>query len=165
MRFVIQVAEEAEVRVVREADGTVPENGGYVSGKIGRGFVVLVGISETDTPALADRMVEKMRKLRIFEDENGKTNLDLAAVGGELLLVSQFTLYADCRKGNRPSFVHAGLPGMSEPLFDYIVEKCRAAGMSVQTGVFGAYMKVSLVNDGPFTLVLDSEQMGWEKKP
>ena len=102
-----------------------------------------------------------MRKLRIFEDENGKTNLDLAAVGGEVLLVSQFTLYADCKKGNRPSFVHAGLPEMSEPLFNYIVEKCRAAGMPVQTGVFGAFMKVSLVNDGPFTVVLDSDQMGW----
>ena len=143
MRFVIQVVEEAQVRVTQEADGSVPENGSYVSGSIG------------------DRMVEKMRKLRIFEDENGKTNLDLAAVGGEVLLVSQFTLYADCKKGNRPSFVHAGLPEMSEPLFNYIVEKCRAAGMPVQTGVFGAFMKVSLVNDGPFTVVLDSDQMGW----
>lgn len=162
MRFVIQVAEEASVRVIEEADGTLPEGGGYISGQIGRGFVVLVGISQTDTPAIADRMVEKMRKLRIFEDENGKTNLDLAAVGGELLLVSQFTLYADCKKGNRPSFVHAGLPEMAEPLFEYIVEKCRAAGMTVSTGVFGAHMKVSLVNDGPFTLVLDSEQMGWK---
>lgn len=161
MRFVIQVVEKAEVRVVEEADGRIPEEGSYVSGKIGKGFLVLVGISASDTKALADRMVEKMRKLRIFEDENGKTNLDLAAVGGELLLVSQFTLYADCKKGNRPSFVHAGLPEMAEPLFEYIVEKCRAQGMEVQTGVFGAHMKVSLVNDGPFTLVLDSEQMGW----
>ena len=124
MRFVIQVVEEAQVRVTQEADGSVPENGSYVSGSIGRGLMVLVGIGEKDTPAIADRMVEKMRKLRIFEDENGKTNLDLAAVGGEVLLVSQFTLYADCKKGNRPSFVHAGLPEMSEPLFNYIVEKC-----------------------------------------
>ena len=161
MRFVIQVVEEAQVRVTQEADGSVPENGSYVSGSIGRGLMVLVGIGEKDTPAIADRMVEKMRKLRIFEDENGKTNLDLAAVGGEVLLVSQFTLYADCKKGNRPSFVHAGLPEMSEPLFNYIVEKCRAAGMPVQTGVFGTFMKVSLVNDGPFTVVLDSDQMGW----
>ena len=161
MKFVIQVVEEASVRVVEEADGTLPENGGYISGRIGRGFLVLVGISASDTMALADRMVEKMRKLRIFEDENGKTNLDLAAVNGELLLVSQFTLYADCKKGNRPSFVHAGLPDMAEPLFEYIAEQCRKAGMSVQTGVFGAHMKVSLVNDGPFTLILDSEQMGW----
>lgn len=161
MRFVIQVVEEAQVRVTQEADGSVPENGSYVSGSIGRGLMVLVGIGEKDTPAIADRMVEKMRKLRIFEDENGKTNLDLAAVGGEILLVSQFTLYADCKKGNRPSFVHAGLPEMSEPLFNYIVEKCRAAGMPVQTGVFGAFMKVSLVNNGPFTVVLDSDQMGW----
>lgn len=161
MRFVIQVVEEAQVRVTQEADGSVPENGSYVSGSIGRGLMVLVGIGEKDTPAIADRMVEKMRKLRIFEDENGKTNLDLAAVGGKVLLVSQFTLYADCKKGNRPSFVHAGLPEMSEPLFNYIVEKCRAAGMPVQTGAFGAFMKVSLVNDGPFTVVLDSDQMGW----
>lgn len=162
MKFVIQVVEEAQVRVVEEADGTVPEDGGYVSGRIGRGFLVLIGISASDTEAVADRMVEKMLKLRIFEDENGKTNLDLNAVGGELLLVSQFTLYADCKKGNRPSFVHAGLPGMAEPLFGYIVEKCRNAGMHVETGVFGAHMKVSLVNDGPFTLVLDSGQMGWD---
>ena len=161
MKFVIQVVEEASVRIVEEADGTVPEGGGYVSGSIGRGFMVLVGISATDTEAVADKMVEKMRKLRIFEDENGKTNLDLAAVNGELLLVSQFTLYADCKKGNRPSFVHAGLPDMAEPLFSYIVKKCESSGMTVRTGVFGAHMKVSLVNDGPFTLVLDSDQMGW----
>ena len=161
MKFVIQVVEEASVRIVEEADGTVPEGGGYVSGSIGRGFMVLVGMSATDTEAMADKMVEKMRKLRIFEDENGKTNLDLAAVNGELLLVSQFTLYADCKKGNRPSFVHAGLPDMAEPLFSYIVKKCESAGMTVRTGVFGAHMKVSLVNDGPFTLVLDSDQMGW----
>lgn len=161
MKFVIQVVEEASVCIIEEADGTVPEGGGYVSGSIGRGFMVLVGISATDTEALADKMVEKMRKLRIFEDENGKTNLDLAAVNGELLLVSQFTLYADCKKGNRPSFVHAGLPDMAEPLFSYIVKKCESAGMTVRTGVFGAHMKVSLVNDGPFTLVLDSDQMGW----
>jgi D-tyrosyl-tRNA(Tyr) deacylase len=161
MRFVIQVVENASVRITEEADGTIPEGGGYVSGSIGKGFLVLVGISGTDTKAIADRMVEKMRKLRIFEDENGKTNLDLAAVGGEVLLVSQFTLYADCRKGNRPSFVHAGLPDMAEPMFDYIADRCRAAGMKVQTGVFGSFMKVSLVNDGPFTLVLDSDQMGW----
>lgn len=161
MKFVIQVVEEASVRIVEEADVTVPEGGGYVSGSIGRGFMVLVGISATDTEAVADKMVEKMRKLRIFEDENGKTNLDLAAVNGELLLVSQFTLYADCKKGNRPSFVHAGLPDMAEPLFSYIVKKCESAGMTVRTGVFGTHMKVSLVNDGPFTLVLDSDQMGW----
>ena len=135
MKFVIQVVENASVRVVEEADGTVPEGGGYISGSIGRGFMVLVGISGSDTEAIADKMVEKMR--------------------------SQFTLYADCKKGNRPSFVHAGLPEMAEPMFNYIADKCRAAGMSVQTGVFGAFMKVSLVNDGPFTIVLDSDQMGW----
>ncbi len=162
MKFVIQVVENASVSIVEEADGTKPEGGAYVSGQIGKGFLVLVGISDSDTKEIVDRMVEKMRKLRIFEDENGKTNLDLAAVGGEVLLVSQFTLYADCKKGNRPSFVHAGLPDMAEPMFDYIADKCRAAGMPVQTGVFGAFMKVSLVNDGPFTIVLDSDQMGWK---
>ena len=150
MRFVIQCVDNAEVEIE-----------GKTVGKIGKGFMVLAGISEKDTRQTADRMLEKMLKLRIFEDENGKTNLDLAAVGGEVLLVSQFTLYADCKKGNRPSFIHAGLPDMAEPMFNYIADKCREAGMSVQTGVFGSFMKVSLVNDGPFTIVLDSDQMGW----
>lgn len=161
MRFVIQVVEEAKVRIVEKADGTVPEGGGYVSGEIGRGLMVLVGIGAKDTKAVADRMVAKMKKLRIFEDENGKTNLDLASVGGDLLMVSQFTLYANCKKGNRPSFIEAGMPEMSEPLFDYIVAKCREGGTKVGTGEFGALMKVSLVNDGPFTIVLDSDEMGW----
>ena len=122
MKFVIQVVENASVRVVEEADGTIPEGGGYISGSIGKGFLVLVGISGSDTKAIADRMVEKMRKLRIFEDENGKTNLDLAAVGGEVLLVSQFTLYADCKKGNRPSFTDAGAPDMANALYEYMID-------------------------------------------
>ena len=161
MRFVIQVVEEARVVIEERADGTAPEGGGYVSGEIGRGLMVLVGIGAGDTREVADRMVAKMKKLRIFEDGNGKTNLDLASVGGAILLVSQFTLYANCKKGNRPSFIEAGLPEMAEPLFSYIVEKCREGGTRVETGEFGALMKVSLVNDGPFTVVLDSEQMGW----
>lgn len=162
MRFVIQVVEEAQVRIVERADGQAAQGAGYVSGRIGRGLMVLVGIGAQDTKEVADRMVAKMKKLRIFEDENGKTNLDLASVGGELLMVSQFTLYANCKKGNRPSFIEAGLPQMAEPLFQYIVEKSREGGTRVETGEFGALMKVSLVNDGPFTVVLDSEQMGWK---
>lgn len=164
MRFVIQVVEEAQVRIVQAPDGSAPEGQGYVSGKIGRGLLVLVGIGAGDTKETADRMVAKMKKLRIFEDENGKTNLDLASVGGQLLMVSQFTLYANCKKGNRPSFIEAGLPEMSEALFDYIVEKSREGGTHVETGEFGAYMKVSLINDGPFTVILDSDQMGWKQQ-
>ena len=106
-------------------------------------------------------MIKKLINMRIFDDENGKTNLDLASVGGELLLISQFTLYADCKRGNRPSFVNAGAPDMAEALYDYIVEdiKSKVDG-KVQTGVFGADMKVSLVNDGPFTIILDSKEIG-----
>ena len=104
-------------------------------------------------------MIKKLIGLRIFEDENGKTNLDLHAVGGELLMISQFTLYADCRKGNRPSFINAGSPAMAEELYHYIVEKCRQEIEIVEEGSFGADMKVSLLNDGPFTIVLDSEEI------
>lgn len=134
---------------------------GEVTGRCGQGFVILLGVGPDDTEAQAQRLWDKIKRLRVFDDEDGKMNRSLLDVGGSVLVVSQFTLYADCKKGNRPSFVHAGLPEMSEPLFNYIVEKCRAAGMPVQTGVFGAFMKVSLVNDGPFTVVLDSDQMGW----
>lgn len=162
MRFVIQVVEKASVLIAERADGTVPEGGGYISGEIGQGLLVLVGIGAKDTRQIADRMVTKMKKLRIFEDENGKTNLDLASVGGSLLMVSQFTLYANCKKGNRPSFIEAGLPEMAEPLFGYIVDKCREGGTKVETGEFGALMKVSLIYDGPFTIVLDSDEMGWQ---
>ena len=150
MKFVIQRVSHSKVEVE-----------GETLGQIGRGFMVLIGVAESDTEEIADKMIRKMLKLRIFDDENGKTNLSIDEVGGELLLISQFTLYADCKKGNRPSFIHAGLPEMAEPMFNYIADKCRAAGMSVKTGVFGSFMKVSLVNDGPFTIVLDSDQMGW----
>ena len=151
MRFVIQCVDNAEVEI-----------SGKTVGKIGKGYLVLAGISETDTRVTADRMIEKMLKLRIFEDENGKTNLSLAAVGGEILLVSQFTLYADCRKGNRPSFIKAGSPQHAEELYNYLIEKCeQLTGRKPQTGEFGALMKVRLTNNGPFTMLMDSEELGY----
>jgi len=148
MRFVIQRVTESSVTV----DGTV-------IGKIGKGFLVLIGIRDDDTKETADKMVKKMLGLRIFEDADGRTNLSLEAVSGELLLVSQFTLYADCRRGNRPSFLRAGAPDLAEELYGYIIEKCRTQGFRVQTGEFGADMKVSLQNDGPFTVILDSDEI------
>ena len=152
MRFVIQCVDRAEV-----------ETENRTIGKIGKGFLVLAGICEKDTTAIADRMVEKMLKLRIFEDENGKTNLNLASVDGEILLVSQFTLYADCRKGNRPSFVKAGSPQHAEEIYQYLIKKCeQITGKRPQTGEFGALMKVHLTNDGPFTILMDSEELGYE---
>lgn len=146
MRFVIQRVSEASVKI-----------DGKVEGEISKGFMVLIGISQNDTKEIADKMIKKLLGLRIFEDENGKTNLSIEAVGGELLLISQFTLYADCRKGNRPSFINAGAPDMANELYEYIVDECRKKGAVVKTGQFGADMKVSLVNDGPFTILLDSE--------
>ena len=120
---------------------------------------MLIGISGTDDTAVADKMIKKLTGLRIFEDENGKTNLDLKAVGGQLLLISQFTLYADCRRGNRPSFTDAGAPDKAEQLYHYIIEGCRREIAVVEEGRFGAEMKVSLVNDGPFTVFLDSAEI------
>lgn len=148
MRFVIQNVSHAEVKVDEK-----------VTGSIDQGFLVLIGVSDTDDEKTADRMVAKMLKLRIFEDENGKTNLDLKTVGGSLLLISQFTLYADCRKGNRPSFIKAGAPDHAEKLYQYILSKVREQFPDTQEGIFGAYMKVSLVNEGPFTVILDSEEL------
>ncbi|MCI9440029.1 MAG: D-tyrosyl-tRNA(Tyr) deacylase [Ruminococcus sp.] len=148
MRFVIQRVTEADVSVE-----------GGVIGKIGKGFLVLIGVAENDTEEIADRLVKKMAGLRIFEDENGKTNLSLADVGGSLLLVSQFTLYANCKKGNRPSFTEAGSPDKANALYEYIIAKCRENVPIVETGSFGAEMKVSLVNEGPFTILLDSEKI------
>ena len=121
--------------------------------------MVLIGIAYSDKKEIADKMVKKMTGLRIFEDEEGKTNLSLDAVGGELLLISQFTLYANCKKGNRPSFVEAGKPDMAEELYEYIISKCKEQIPVVERGMFGADMKVSLVNDGPFTIVLDSDRL------
>lgn len=148
MRFVIQRVTKAQVTVEQQ-----------VIGKIGAGFLVLIGVGQEDTKEIADKMVKKLLGLRIFEDENGKTNLSLADVQGELLLISQFTLYADCRKGNRPSFVKAGAPDMAEELYEYVVEQCRQQVSEVQTGSFGADMKVELLNDGPFTILLDSDEI------
>ena len=148
MKFVIQRVTHASVTVDRD-----------VLGKIEKGFMVLMGIEDSDTQAVADKMISKMLGLRIFEDEDGKMNLALKDVGGGLLLISQFTLYADCKKGNRPSFVKAGKPDMAEPMYEYIIEKCREQIKNTQKGQFGADMKVELLNDGPVTIVLDSHEL------
>ena len=132
---------------------------GEIIGEIGKGFMVLIGVGEDDTREIADKMVKKMTGLRIFEDENGKTNLSLADVGGQMLLISQFTLYANCRKGNRPSFIEAGAPDKANEMYEYIIEECKKVVPVVERGQFGADMKVSLVNDGPFTIILDSAQL------
>ena len=145
MKFVIQRVAHAEVAVE-----------GEVIGKIGKGFMVLIGVAQDDTREIADKMVKKLTGLRIFEDENGKTNLALKDVDGELLLISQFTLYANCKKGNRPSFVDAAPPEMANELYEYIISECRKQIPCVETGEFGADMKVSLVNDGPFTVILEN---------
>ena len=145
MKFVIQRVTHASVKV-----------DGEIVGKIGKGFMVLIGVSQTDTTAEADRLIKKMLGLRIFDDENGKTNLALADVGGELLLISQSTLYADCKKGNRPSFINAGKPDMANELYEYIITEC-AKQFHTEKGIFGAEMKVELLNDGPFTIILDSD--------
>ena len=148
MKFVIQRVTHADVVV-----------DGNELGRIGRGFMVLIGVSKDDNETIADKMVDKMIKLRIFEDENGKTNLSLGDVGGELLLISQFTLYANCKKGNRPSFIDAGAPDEANALYEYIIERCKERVNVVERGEFGADMKVSLLNDGPFTIVLDSSEI------
>ena len=148
MKFVIQRVQHASVTVENE-----------VIGKIGRGYMVLIGVSDADDEAVADKMVDKMIKLRINEDAEGKTNLSLADVDGGLLLISQFTLYANCKKGNRPSFTEAGSPDKANALYEYIIEKCKERVPVVEKGSFGAHMAVELVNDGPFTIVLDSDKL------
>ena len=148
MRFVIQRVNEASVAV-----------DGQVIGQIKKGFLVLIGVSGDDTKEIADKMVKKLLGLRIFDDENDKINLSLTDVGGELLLISQFTLYANCKKGYRPSFIEAGAPDMANEMYEYIISKCKSEGYHVETGSFGADMKVSLLNDGPFTIVLDSADL------
>ncbi|MDO5417947.1 MAG: D-aminoacyl-tRNA deacylase [Lachnospiraceae bacterium] len=148
MKVVLQRVREAAVAV-----------DGQEIGRIGKGFLLLVGVSNEDNEQIADRMMDKICKLRIFEDENGKTNLSLADVGGEVLVISQFTLYADCRKGNRPSFTNAGQPDMANALYEYMVKGFEERVPVVQHGSFGADMKVSLLNDGPFTVVLDSREL------
>ena len=144
MKFVIQRVTEASVTI-----------DGRVSGQIGKGFLVFIGVGQEDTKEIADKFIKKLIGLRIFDDEEGKTNLALKDVDGQLLLVSQFTLYANCKKGTRPSFVEAGAPQQAEELYEYIIEECRKQVPVVETGEFGADMKVSLLNDGPFTIILD----------
>lgn len=146
MRIVLQRVSSASV----EVDGNI-------CGKIGTGYLVLLGAGQEDSEDDCRKLADKMTNLRIFSDENDKINLSLKDVGGELLIVSQFTLYADCRKGNRPNFIQAGKPDEAERLYEYFVQYCRDKGFTVETGIFGADMKVSLVNDGPFTICLDSE--------
>ena len=153
MRIVLQRVSKASVSVE-----------GKVLGAIEDGFLVLLGVSDTDTEEIADKMVDKLCKLRIFKDENGKTNLSLSDVGGQILVVSQFTLYADCSEGNRPSFFKAGEPELANRLYEHVVERCRNYVDKVEHGEFGAYMQVELINDGPFTIVLDSDMMVKKKK-
>ena len=148
MKFVIQRVTHASVTVE-----------GKVIGKINKGFLVLIGVTHDDTKEIADKMVKKMTGLRIFEDEQGKTNLSLADVDGELLLVSQFTLYANCKRGYRPGFTDAGAPDMANAMYQYIISEGKKVIPVVQTGEFGADMKVDLLNDGPFTIILDSKEL------
>ena len=147
MKFVIQRVKHASVTVE-----------GQVLGKINKGFMVLIGVCESDNEEIADKMVKKLIGLRIFKDENGKTNLDLQSVGGELLLISQFTLYANCKKGNRPSFIDAAKPEKANALYEYIISECKKQIEVVEKGEFGADMKVELLNDGPVTILMDSQR-------
>ncbi len=148
MRFVIQRVRHASVAVE-----------GEVIGQIEKGFLVLIGVSREDSRETADKMMRKLLNMRIFEDEQGKTNLALKDVDGQLLMISQFTLYANCKKGNRPSFIEAGAPDMANELYEYCVSLAKDAGFYTQTGSFGADMKVELLNDGPFTIILDSDRL------
>lgn len=150
MRFVIQRVSHAQVTIDGQVRGSIP-----------KGYMVLIGIGQEDTEALADRMIAKMLDLRIFEDADGKSNLSLRDVDGALLLISQFTLYADCKKGKRPSFFKAGEPHMANDLYEYIIRKCKEEVSDVERGEFGAMMHVELLNEGPFTIILDSAEMGW----
>ncbi|MGN0152083.1 MAG: D-aminoacyl-tRNA deacylase [Wujia sp.] len=148
MRLVIQRVKHASVAVDEK-----------IVGNIGQGLLVLLGVGEGDTEAYADKFVDKLLKLRIFEDGEGKTNLSVSDVHGEILVVSQFTLYADCRKGNRPSFVHAAPPQQAEQLYEYFKQQVKEKYGAVECGIFGADMKVELLNDGPFTIIWDSEEL------
>lgn len=148
MKFVIQRVTSASCTV-----------DGQVTGSIEKGFMVLIGVSDSDTKEIADKMTKKMLGLRIFEDAEGKTNLSLADVNGSLLLISQFTLYADCKKGNRPSFIKAGKPDMANQMYEYIIAECKKSVPIVEKGIFGADMKIQLLNDGPFTVILDSTEI------
>lgn len=144
MKFIVQRVKNAQVDIE-----------GKTVGKIEQGYMVLIGITHTDTKEVADYMIKKLINLRVFEDENGKMNKSLKDVNGSLLLVSQFTLYADCSSGNRPSFTDVAKPDFANELYEYIVEECKKQVEIVETGVFGADMKVGLVNDGPVTIILE----------
>ncbi|MBQ9097162.1 MAG: D-tyrosyl-tRNA(Tyr) deacylase [Clostridia bacterium] len=148
MKIVLQRVKNASVSV-----------DGKTIGEIGKGYLALLGVSNTDTKEIAEKIAEKISKLRIFEDENGKTNLSASDVYGEILVVSQFTLYADCKKGNRPSFTNAGSPDLANELYEYFIEICKPKFKKVAHGEFGADMQVSLINDGPFTVILDSDNI------
>ena len=152
MKFVIQRVNHASVTV-----------DGIITGQISKGLLVFIGVGQNDTKETADQYLKKMVGLRIFEDENGKTNRSISDVNGELLLVSQFTLYANCRKGNRPSFTDAGPPQLAEELYEYLISEAKKIVPVVQTGIFGADMKVDLQNDGPFTVILDHTAFASEK--
>ena len=151
MKMVIQRVKEASVTV-----------DGAVTGAIGQGLLVFLGMGENDDPSKADVFIRKLTNMRIFSDAQGKTNLSCRDVGGSLLIVSQFTLYADCRKGNRPGFSMAGNAETAERLYEYVIRACRDMGFHVESGVFGAQMDVRLVNDGPFTILLDDRGLGLE---
>lgn len=148
MKFVIQRATSASCVV-----------DGQVTGAIDTGLCVFIGVSEHDTQKIADKMIQKLVQMRIFSDENDKINLSLQDVHGSLLLISQFTLYANCRKGNRPSFTDAARPDVANELYEYIIAECRKVIPNVQTGIFGADMKIAVANDGPFTIILDSDDL------
>ncbi len=148
MRMLVQCVTNANVVV-----------DGNVTGKIDRGFLVFLGVSDADTNAIADKMVKKLLGLRVFKDENGKTNLALKDIGGKILVISQFTLYADCRRGNRPGFERAGKPEFANKMYEYVLNLIEKETGSVEHGIFGADMKVSLLNDGPFTIWLDSDEI------
>ena len=148
MKFIIQRVSSASVSV---------EN--TVVGSINSGFMVLIGITHTDNYEIADSLIKKLLSLRVFTDEQGKMNLSLKDVNGSLLLVSQFTLYADCTHGNRPSFTNAAKPDYANELYEYIITNCKDEGINVQTGIFGAKMEVNLINDGPVTIFFDSNEL------
>ena len=142
------------VLIQRVKNASVTVEGKEIS-KINKGFLVFVGITHTDTEKEADYLVKKVTNLRVFEDENGKMNLSLKDVDGKLLVVSQFTLYSNCENGNRPSFTEAAKPDIANPLYEYFCSKCEQTGIEVQKGIFGADMKISLLNDGPVTIMIE----------
>lgn len=148
MRLVVQKVSQSSVKIE-----------GEIVGAIDKGYMVLVGITNGDDELLVEKMVDKLVNLRIFEDESDKLNLSLLDVGGSVLSISQFTLYANCKKGRRPSFIDAAKPDISSPLYDFFNKKLEEKGINVERGVFGAMMEVSLINDGPVTIILDSDEL------